>query len=617
MLSGRTIVNYVNFNQTGSCISVGTSSGVKVFSCDPFGKFYSDESETLGKNGYGIVEMLFSTSLLAVVGLGEDISLSPRRLRLLNTKRDTVICEITFPTSILSIKMNKSRLVILLTSQIYIYDITNMRLLHTIETSSPNLAGLIAVSPNLENNYLLYSSPPKVINSEIKDNATTNNITLSSEENVVSNSTSQVSKKTITSTNINITEDSAGKKNGNDASVKDLSNNPSIKKNGDIIIFDLKNLQPIMVIEAHKGEIAALTISQDGKYFATASEKGTIIRVFSVENGNKIYQFRRGTYPTRIHSLNFSVDNTFLNATSSSRTVHIFKLVSSTPSIDTNKNTSVLSSSSSGNTAISSSSEGEAIDDEISGNASVYRTLNLPAHEEEEEEDDDDDDEEEEEEEENADDDDGQRGTHVGNHHFNTEENTNQTNTEPIVDSSRSTVARMIRKSSQKLSRKAVKTLGAYFPTIKVSSFIEPSRHFASFKIPIVAVNAKEDDNENGNNNNGNNHNVTRGSTSSTANQTNSMTVPSDVNNLRFVAAFGTEYLDINISEYPELLQEYMKNDLDTATATGLETNENSQIIKMLPIHVISTEGFLYTYFLDPARGGDCLLINQYSLLQY
>lgn len=166
-------INFINFNQTGTCISLGTSKGFKIFNCEPFGKFYSEDS-----GGYAIVEMLFSTSLLALVGIGDQPALSPRRLRIINTKKHSIICEVTFPTSILSVKMNKSRLVVLLQEQIYIYDINTMRLLHTIETN-PNPRGLMAMSPSVANSYLVYPSPPKVINSEIKAHATTNNITLS------------------------------------------------------------------------------------------------------------------------------------------------------------------------------------------------------------------------------------------------------------------------------------------------------------------------------------------------------------------------------------------------------------------------------------------------------
>ncbi|EEB88472.1 hypothetical protein MPER_13673 [Moniliophthora perniciosa FA553] len=51
-----------------------------------------------------------------------------------------MICELLFPSSILAVKMNRKTLVIVLESEIYIYDISNMRLLHVIETT-PNPEG--------------------------------------------------------------------------------------------------------------------------------------------------------------------------------------------------------------------------------------------------------------------------------------------------------------------------------------------------------------------------------------------------------------------------------------------------------------------------------------------
>jgi autophagy-related protein 18 len=103
--------------------------------------------------------MLFSTSLVALVGAGDRPSTSTRRLQIVNTKvyqlafsrlhalwlthnppqRQSNICELTFPTSILAVKLNRRRLVVILEEQIYIYDISNMKLLNTIETSqNPN-----------------------------------------------------------------------------------------------------------------------------------------------------------------------------------------------------------------------------------------------------------------------------------------------------------------------------------------------------------------------------------------------------------------------------------------------------------------------------------------------
>ena len=55
-------------------------------------------------------------------------------------QRDSTICELTFPTTVLAVRLNRKRLVIVLEDQIYLYDIQTMKLLYTIETS-PNPTG--------------------------------------------------------------------------------------------------------------------------------------------------------------------------------------------------------------------------------------------------------------------------------------------------------------------------------------------------------------------------------------------------------------------------------------------------------------------------------------------
>ena len=59
---------------------------------------------------------------------------------------------------------------------------------------------------------------------------------------------------------------------------------------------------------------------------ATASDKGTVIRVWSVPGAEKLYQFRRGTREARIYSINFNAVSTLLAVSSAHDTVHIFKL---------------------------------------------------------------------------------------------------------------------------------------------------------------------------------------------------------------------------------------------------------------------------------------------------
>lgn len=214
-----------------------------------------------------MVEVLFSSSLVALV-------LSPRRLQIKNTKRDSLICEMTFATSILAIKMNRKRLVVVLEDQMYMYDIQNMKLLYTIETS-PNPSAICALSPSSENCYLAYPLPQKAA---------------SAPAHVPPNST-----------HISPTS-------------------------GEILLFDAIKLEAINVVEAHKSPLSSIIFNNEGTVMATASDKGTIIRVFSIPDGNKLYQFRRGTMPSRIYSMAFNITSTLLCVSSASDTIHIFKL---------------------------------------------------------------------------------------------------------------------------------------------------------------------------------------------------------------------------------------------------------------------------------------------------
>ncbi|EGG18500.1 WD repeat domain phosphoinositide-interacting protein 2 [Cavenderia fasciculata] len=94
---------FANFNQDFSCISVGTPEGFKIFNSEPYSLVYNQSN-----GGAGMIEMLFSTSLVSIVGSGEGGS-SQRRLLINNIKTDTTICDLNFVTTILAVKMNRKR----------------------------------------------------------------------------------------------------------------------------------------------------------------------------------------------------------------------------------------------------------------------------------------------------------------------------------------------------------------------------------------------------------------------------------------------------------------------------------------------------------------------------
>ncbi|GAB4855572.1 Autophagy- protein 18a [Ancistrocladus abbreviatus] len=79
-------------------------------------------------------------------------------------------------------------------------------------------------------------------------------------------------------------------------------------------------------IMAHDSRIAAMALTQDGRFVATASCKGTLVRVFNTLDGALLQEVRRGTDRAEIHSLAFSSTAQWLAVSSDRGTVHVFSL---------------------------------------------------------------------------------------------------------------------------------------------------------------------------------------------------------------------------------------------------------------------------------------------------
>jgi len=96
------------------------------------------------------------------------------------------------------------------------------------------------------------------------------------------------------------------------------------KGNVRIELYDLRKSQ---LIPAHESELAAIALNQQGTRLATASDNGTLIRVFDTHTGELLKELRRGMGRALINCITFNKSSEFLACSSDKGTVHIFSLV--------------------------------------------------------------------------------------------------------------------------------------------------------------------------------------------------------------------------------------------------------------------------------------------------
>ena len=88
----------------------------------------------------------------------------------------------------------------------------------------------------------------------------------------------------------------------------------------------LYDINKASLIQAHETEMAVLALSPDGSKIATASEKGTLVRVWDCGSGEPLRELRRGVDRAEIYCLSFNSSSTYLACSSDKGTVHVFAL---------------------------------------------------------------------------------------------------------------------------------------------------------------------------------------------------------------------------------------------------------------------------------------------------
>lgn len=305
----------MSFNQDGGCLAIGTASGFRICNVHPFQETFRRNlgfqiptaSSSNGGGGIARIEMLYRTNLLALTGHHSTASHSqypPNKVLIYDDHSQRTIGELSFRQKILVTKLRRDRIVVVLRDRVYVYNFSDLSLLDKVHTGD-NPAGLIGLS--LDNCGVGGGGGLEKANNVLGGN----------------------------------TNSTLGARNGLVLAC------PSTQR-GQVRV-ELYGLRRTTFVDAHESALGALALSVDGSLLATASERGTVIRLYdtrgvtigggraaaSMNNGSgsttavsssvPLKEFRRGVERATISCLTFSLDSCWLGCASDHGTVHIFQ----------------------------------------------------------------------------------------------------------------------------------------------------------------------------------------------------------------------------------------------------------------------------------------------------
>lgn len=252
---------YVSFNQDFTCFVCGTETGFRVYSTDPFRLTHRRDFENGG--GLGVISMLFRTNILAFAGGGRSPHFQPHKVVLWDDRQSRVIADLSFRSSVKSVRLHRDLVVCTLNNKVFVYAFRSLRLVDSIETTN-NPKGLCCLAVGVERVVLVCPGAQQGTALVI------------------------VYPRSFTAVNAPATR------------------------------------QRTTIIAAHSSALAAMSLDNSGTLLATASDKGTILRVFETASGSRLQELRRGADRAEIHSITFSPQGEWMAVSSDKGTVHVF-----------------------------------------------------------------------------------------------------------------------------------------------------------------------------------------------------------------------------------------------------------------------------------------------------
>ena len=205
--------------------------------------------------------MLNKSNILALVGGGKLPKYSPNKIIIWDDHQGKIMRQIRFNSNVIKVKIRPDIIIGMAEDKIHIFNIDTLETIDILETLN-NPHHLLSISYNIINE-LNMAFPHSKIRGKI-----------------------QLEKYTF--------------------------------------LKDSHKKEESKIIPAHESNIAYITMNNYGTILATASDKGTIFRLFNVSTGELITELRRGKKNAKINCLAFNANTDLIGCTSDKGTVHIF-----------------------------------------------------------------------------------------------------------------------------------------------------------------------------------------------------------------------------------------------------------------------------------------------------
>ena len=122
------------------CFAVGTDQGFRIYNCEPFKETFRRDCAS---GGIGQVEMLFRCNILALVGGGRNPRYPSHKVMIWDDHQNRCIGELSFRSEVRAVRLRRDRVVVVLSSKVYVYNFADLSLLDHIETAENSKGGWV------------------------------------------------------------------------------------------------------------------------------------------------------------------------------------------------------------------------------------------------------------------------------------------------------------------------------------------------------------------------------------------------------------------------------------------------------------------------------------------